>query len=124
MSVIKLQTVNLDSAEVSSVELGNISRDGLDSYDSIAYVVNWQLSRRRSGSAKIKQMSEISGSTAKPFRQKGTGNARQGSKRSVQMRGGRTCFGPIPRSFDYSLPKKIVKLALVNIIKTKILKGN
>ena len=54
-------------------------------------------------------MAEISGTTAKPYKQKGTGNARQGSIRSVQFVGGRTCHGPTPRSFDFTLPKKISK---------------
>lgn len=86
---------------------------------SVAYVVSWQLSKRRAGTAQTKLMSEISGTTAKPYKQKGTGHARQGSKRSVQFRGGRTCFGPRPRSFDYSLPKKIVKGAVSEVIKLK-----
>ena len=87
---------------------------------SLAYVLNWQLAKRRSGSADSKEMSEISGTTAKPFRQKGTGGARQGSKRSVQFRGGRTCFGPKKRSFEYSIPKKIVKKALSLAIASKL----
>jgi len=65
-------------------------------------------------------MSEISGTTAKPHKQKGTGHARQGSKRSVQFRGGRTCFGPRVRSFEYKIPKKIVKLAVADVIRLKL----
>jgi len=87
---------------------------------NIASTINWQLSRSRSGTAKVKEMSEISGTTAKPFKQKGTGNARQGSKRSVQMRGGRTCFGPTPRSFDFSFPKKMSKKATGDALSIKI----
>ena len=90
---------------------------------SVAYVVRWQLARRRSGSAKTKTMAEISGTTAKPHKQKGTGSARQGSKRSVQFVGGRTCHGPMPRSFDFSIPKKIVKIALSDVIKMKLKDG-
>ena len=87
---------------------------------NISYVVRWQLASRRSGSAKTKTMSEISGTTAKPWKQKGTGRARQGSKRSVQFVGGRTCHGPMPRSFDFSMPKKITKKALADVITLKI----
>ncbi len=90
---------------------------------SIAYVLNWQLSKRRLGTAQTKLMSEISGTTAKPYKQKGTGSARQGSKRSVQFRGGRTCFGPRNRSFEYKIPKKIIKFALAEVLKLKILQN-
>jgi large subunit ribosomal protein L4 len=91
----------------------------LDNPRSVAYVLGWQRSKRRTGSAQIKSMSEISGTTAKPHKQKGTGSARQGSKRSVQFRGGRTCFGPRARSFEYSIPKKIVQVALIDAIRLK-----
>lgn len=90
---------------------------------SVAYVVRWQLARRRIGAAKTKTMAEISGTTAKPYKQKGTGNARQGSLRSVQFVGGRTCHGPMPRSFDFAIPKKIVKAALADVIKSKFKEG-
>jgi large subunit ribosomal protein L4 len=65
-------------------------------------------------------MSEISGTTAKPWKQKGTGRARQGSKRSVQFVGGRTCHGPTPRSFDFSMPKKITRKALSDVLVLKM----
>ena len=87
---------------------------------SVAYVVRWQLAKRRAGSAKTKTMAEISGTTAKPWKQKGTGRARQGSRRSVQFVGGRTCHGPMPRSFDFTMPKKIVKIALADALRSKI----
>lgn len=90
---------------------------------TIAYVLNWQLAKRRAGTAQTKTMAEISGTTAKPHKQKGTGHARQGSKRSVQFRGGRTCFGPRARSFDYAIPKKIVKDAVSEVIKLKFKEG-
>ena len=57
---------------------------------------------------------------AKPWKQKGTGRARQGSRRSVQFVGGRTCHGPMPRSFDFTMPKKIIKLALADALRSKI----
>jgi large subunit ribosomal protein L4 len=87
---------------------------------SVAYVIRWQLAKRRAGSAKTKTMAEISGTTAKPWKQKGTGRARQGSRRSVQFVGGRTCHGPMPRSFDFTMPKKIIKLALADALRSKI----
>ncbi len=75
--------------------------------DLIARVVNWQLAKRRMGTASTKRIQDVSGTTKKPFNQKGTGNARQGSLRSPQMRGGATMHGPLPRDFSYSLQKKV-----------------
>lgn len=120
MSSLILKNINFSSNEESENHFK--SPDSFEGFSakSIAYVLRWQLARRRSGSAKVKSMSEISGTTAKPYKQKGTGNARQGSKRSVQFVGGRTCHGPSPRSFDFTMPKKISKKALSDIIKLKI----
>lgn len=73
-------------------------------------IVKWQLSKRRSGTHKTKGISDISGTTAKPYKQKRTGRARQGSLRSPQFRGGAVIFGPVVRSHAYSLNKKIRKL--------------
>ncbi|MCE3009333.1 MAG: 50S ribosomal protein L4 [Pseudobdellovibrionaceae bacterium] len=75
-------------------------------------VVKWQLASRRQGTAMTKTRGLVSGGGVKPFKQKGTGNARQGSSRSPLMPGGAKLFGPVPRSYEYSLPKKIRKLAL------------
>lgn len=123
MTQINVSTIDFDKQSVGNdkVEVPFVL-DGA-SPKSIAYVVRWQLARRRSGSAKVKAMSEISGTTAKPYKQKGTGNARQGSKRSVQFVGGRTCHGPTPRSYDFAIPKKIVKTALADVIKSKLNEG-
>lgn len=75
-------------------------------------VVNWQLAKRRSGTHMVKTRSLVSGGGKKPFKQKGTGNARQGSTRSPLMPGGAKLFGPVPRSYEYSLPKKVRRLGL------------
>ena len=123
MSKISLKKINLDNKDTNYIELDISDNNIILNNNVIANVIYWQRSRRRKGSAKIKQMHEISGSTIKPFKQKGTGNARQGSRRSVHMRGGRTCFGPVVRNFDYSLPKKIVKLGLSDVIKMKVLEN-
>ena len=120
MTSLTLKKIDFTSKGADS-EIVEFSSDlDLQSQKSVAYVVRWQLARRRSGSAKTKAMSEISGTTAKPYKQKGTGRARQGSKRSVQFVGGRTCHGPTPRSFDFSIPKKIVKVALADVLKLKL----
>ena len=87
--------------------------------DILARAVNWQLAKRRSGNHKTKEIGDISGTTKKPYAQKGTGNARQGSLRSPQFRGGATIFGPVVRSHAHDLPKKVRKLALKNALSAK-----
>lgn len=75
-------------------------------------VVNWQLASRRQGTHMTKTKGLVSGGGKKPFKQKGTGGARQGSSRSPLMPGGGTMFGPTPRSYAYVLPKKVRRLGL------------
>lgn len=75
-------------------------------------VVRWQLASRRQGTHMVKTRSLVSGGGKKPFKQKGTGNARQGSTRSPLMPGGAKLFGPVPRDYSYALPKKVRRLAL------------
>lgn len=87
--------------------------------DILARAVNWQLAKRRQGTHKTKEIGDISGTTKKPYSQKGTGNARQGSLRSPQFRGGATIFGPVPRSHAHDLPKKVRKLALKHALSAK-----
>lgn len=75
-------------------------------------VVKWQLACRRAGTHKAKTKAEVSGGGKKPFKQKGTGNARQGSSRSPLMEGGGVSFGPSPRDYSYTLPKKMKQAGL------------
>lgn len=119
MASVKIKTIDFATKQVGSEDI-SLATDSALSAKNVAFVISWQLSKRRAGTAKIKTMAEISGTTAKPHKQKGTGHARQGSKRSVQFRGGRTCHGPLPRSFEYSLPKKIVSKALVEVLQEKL----
>ncbi len=120
MTALNLKVIDIEELGISQKDFASDIKNV--SQKLISYTLGWQRSRKRSGSAKVKQMSEISGTTAKPHKQKGTGHARQGSKRSVQFVGGRTCFGPTPRSFDYSLPKKIIKKAVSDVLKIKLSK--
>ena len=120
MTSLTLKTIDFNKGQVGSTKVEVNSDFEIESAKSVAYVVRWQLASRRAGSAKTKTMAEISGTTAKPHKQKGTGRARQGSKRSVQFVGGRTCHGPMPRSFDFSMPKKIVKKALSDVLKFRL----
>lgn len=75
-------------------------------------VVNWQLAKRRSGNASTKRRDEVSGGGKKPWRQKGTGNARAGSNTSPVWRRGGSVFGPKPRDYSYNIPKKVRRLGL------------
>lgn len=78
----------------------------------VSEVVRWQQAKARSGTHMTKTKGLVSGGGKKPFKQKGTGNARQGSSRSPLMPGGGKVFGPVPRSYEYALPKKVRALAL------------
>ena len=80
----------------------------------ISQVVRWQLSRRRSGTASTKNRALVTSSNKKPFKQKGTGNARAGSRTSPIWRGGGVIFGPSPKDWSINVPKKIKKLALLH----------
>ena len=73
---------------------------------------------------KVKNRSEVAGGGRKPWRQKGTGRARQGSIRSPQWRGGGIVFGPTPRSYSYKLPKKVRRLAIKSALSSKVLEEN
>ncbi len=86
-------------------------------------MIRYQLAKKRSGNHKTKGISEISGTTRKPFKQKGTGSARQGSRRSPQMRGGAVIFGPQVRSHAHKLPKRIRSLALKMALSDKLKEG-
>ena len=91
---MKLTVRNLDNQDVGDIELADEVFGLPIRRDILARVVNWQLAKRRAGTHKTKGISEIQGTTKKPYKQKGTGRARQGSLRSPQFRGGATIFGP------------------------------
>ena len=86
-------------------------------------VVTWQLACRRAGTASTKTRAEVHGGGRKPWRQKGTGRARVGSSRSPLWRGGGVVFGPKPRSYAYTLPKKVRRLALKMALSSKLANG-
>jgi len=87
--------------------------------DLIWYAINNELANRRQGNACTKGRAEVHGSNARPFKQKGTGRARQGDKKSPILVGGGTIFGPKPRDFSYSMPKKAKRQALKSILSIK-----
>lgn len=109
----------LDNAEAGTLELSDAVFGAKVRSDILARLVHWQLAKRRSGNHKTKGISEIQGTTKKPYKQKGTGNARQGSLRSPQFRGGARIFGPVVRDHGYDLPKKVRKLGLITALSSK-----
>jgi large subunit ribosomal protein L4 len=116
---MKLQVTNLDAKNVGEIELDESIFASKPRRDILARVVDWQLAKRRAGTHKTKGVSDISGTTKKPYRQKGTGRARQGSLRSPQFRGGARIFGPVVRSHEHDLPKKVRKLGLICALSAK-----
>src|SRR3972149_8228448 len=103
---MKCKVMSLDAKEVGSIDLNDKIFGVAVRPDILARMVNWQLAKRRRGTHKTKGISEIRGTTAKPYKQKGTGRARQGSLRSPHFRGGAVIFGPVVRSHAHDLPKK------------------
>ena len=104
--------VNIKNEKVGEIEL-NDSLFGVEVKPHVLHeIVRMQMAKRRAGTACTKTRSEVSGSSAKPYRQKGTGRARAGNRRSPVWRGGGTVFGPKPRSYSIKLPKKVRKLGL------------
>jgi large subunit ribosomal protein L4 len=91
--------------------------------DIMARVVHWQLAKRRAGTHKVKGMGEVSGTTKKPYKQKGTGRARHGSLRSPQFRTGGVVHGPVVRDHSYALPKKVRRLGLISALSQKAREG-
>ena len=120
---MKFSVKSFDNKDIGEIEL-NDSVFGIEPRrDILARVVNWQLAKRRAGTHKVKLVGEIRGTTAKPFRQKGTGRARQGTTRAVQFRGGATAHGPVVRSHAHDLPKKVRKLGLKCALSAKRAEG-
>ncbi len=116
---MKADVVTLDAGSAGSVDLED-SVFGLPAReDLLQRAVRWQLAKRQAGTHKTKLRSEITGTTAKMYRQKGTGNARHGSKKPGVFRGGGKAFGPIARSHAHNLPKKVRVLALKTALSAK-----
>lgn len=115
---------NTQAEKVSEIDL-NDAVFGLEvKQDVLHEVVCMQRANRRSGNACTKTRGEVSGGGAKPWRQKGTGRARSGSRTSPVWRGGGTIFGPKPRNYSYSLPKKVRRLALKMALSARNQEGN
>lgn len=109
-----------DGSENGTVEL-NDAIFAIEPNENVVFdAILMQRASLRQGTSKVKNRHEVSGGGRKPWRQKGTGRARQGSIRSPQWRGGGIVFGPHPRSYSYKLPKKVRRLALKSVLSEKV----
>ena len=120
---MKCPITTLENKKAGEIELDDAVFAVPPRQDILTRLVNWQLAKRRAGTHRVKTRGEISGSTRKLFRQKGTGNARMGSARTTQRRGGATVFGPVVRDHSHSLTKKMRKLGLKTALSSKAAEG-
>lgn len=120
---MEAKLLSLDNKIIGDVSL-NDAIFGLEArIDIIKRVVDWQRAKAMSGTHSSKTVGEVSGTGKKPFKQKGTGNARQGNARGVQRRGGGIAFGPVTRSHETSLQKKVRKLGMRHALSIKFAEG-
>ena len=120
---MKVKVTNLDNKAAGEIELADAVFGAPVRADLMHRTVRWQLAKRQAGTHKTKTVGEISGSTRKPWKQKGTGRARASSLRSPQFRGGSVIFGPRPRSHAHKLPKKVRAMALRSALSSKRAEG-
>ncbi|NQE61839.1 MULTISPECIES: 50S ribosomal protein L4 [unclassified Caulobacter] len=122
---MKLDVIKLDGAKAGSVDLDD-AIFGIDDIrgDILQRVVTWQLAKRRSGNHKIQVRNEVSRTSKKMYKQKGTGGARHGSRRAAQFVGGAKAHGPVVRSHAFDLPKKIRAMALRHALSSKAKAGS
>ena len=120
---MQIEVKTLDNGSAGTAELSDAIFATKPRADIMARVVHWQQSKRRAGTHKTKGMGEVQGTTKKPYKQKGTGNARQGSLRAPQYRTGGVVHGPVVRSHGYDLPKKVRRLGLISALSQKAADG-
>ena len=117
---MEAKVFSTNGKEIKTIEL-NPDVFGIEVSDgSIYHAVNNELANRRVGTACTKTRAEVNYSNTKPFKQKGTGNARRGDKKSPVMVGGGTIFGPKPRDYSYTLPKKVKRLAMKSLLSLSV----
>lgn len=116
----KVSVVNQTGSAAGEIELNDLVF-GIEPNEAVLFeALVQQRASLRQGNHKVKSRAEVAGGGRKPWRQKGTGRARQGSIRSPQWRGGGIVFGPTPRSYSYKLPKKVRRLALRSALSSKV----
>jgi len=116
----KLEIKNVTGKSVGSIDLDD-AVFGAPVHEHLLWeVVKWQLARRRGGTHFTKRIGEVRGSSKKVWKQKGTGQARQGSKRAPHWVGGSSVFGPRPRDYDYKLPRRSKRIALRSALSLRV----
>jgi large subunit ribosomal protein L4 len=121
---LKIDIKNINGDVVNSIQLSEVIFGKEANPDLVAQYIRVYLTNQRVGNASTKTRGEVSGSGKKPFKQKGTGNARRGSLRTPLARGGGITFGPKPRDFRLEMPKKMKVNALKNILSSRYLTNN
>ena len=121
---MKTSVIKLDGKKVGDINIDESIFNIEPRIDLISRVVNWQLSKKRVGSHSVLSRSEISLTKSKAFKQKGTGRARRGANSVVQFRGGGVVHGPVIRSHQHKLNKKVRKLGLKSILSSKFRDNN
>ena len=117
---------NLEIIDQKGKSAGNVDLNeeifGIEPNESVVFdAIIRQRAGKRQGTSAVKNRSAVRGGGKKPWRQKGTGRARQGSIRSPQWRGGGVVFGPTPRSYSYKLPRKVRRLAIKSVLSQKVI---
>jgi large subunit ribosomal protein L4 len=120
---MQIEIKTLDNGSAGTAELPDEIFAATPRADIMARVVHWQQAKARAGTHKTKGMGEVQGTTKKPYKQKGTGNARQGSLRAPQFRTGGRVHGPVVRDHGYDLPKKVRRLGLISALSQKAADG-
>ena len=110
---------SIDGKELRNIELADAVFGLPINEDVIWYAINNELANKRQGNASTKDRGEVHGSNAKPYKQKGTGRARRGDKKTPIAVGGGIIFGPKPRDYSYSMPRKAKRLAIKSILSLK-----
>ena len=121
---MKLDVLTIDNKKSSVLELNKEVFEADVRSDILHRMVNWQLAKRRSGTRKTQERSEVTGSRAKIVRQKGSGGARHGDKKVSQYRGGGVAHGPRVRSHEHKLPRKVRNMAMRCALSSKLKDGN
>ena len=119
----KVDILNIKGENVGSLELNETLFNTEISEHTVYEVVKNQLANKRQGTQSAKTRSEVRGGGRKPFRQKGTGRARQGSIRAPHYTGGGVVFAPKPRDYSYKVPKKLRRKALYSVLTSKVVDG-
>ena len=120
---MKLDVKTIDNKTAGDITLADAVFGVSPRADIVARVVKWQLAKRRAGTHKVKSRSDVAITTAKMFKQKGTGRARHGSAAAVQFRGGGVVHGPVVRDHGHALPKKVRQLGLRSALSAKAAEG-